>query len=1243
MATLLLPAAGAPVISEFMASNSATLSDEDGDFPDWIEIFNPDAQAVDLAGWHLTDDAAQPQKWTFPSVSIPSGGYLVVFASDKNRAASGQPLHTNFKLKSGGEHLALVYPDGVTVATGFSPYPAQQTDVSFGIPQGTEVVQTAVDTGAALRFLVPTGAVPGWQSNGFDDAVWSTGTTGIGYERGSGYDPYLSTDIESAIYGNNRTAYLRIAFHLADPSQVTGLRFLAKFDDGFAAYLNGGFIGSSNAPASLSWNSGSNSSVEADLANYQSWDASALIPNLIAGNNTLAIQLLNQSTTSSDLLMLPKLEITTAVESAGGQYDYFTAPTPGEPNNTPPGEPSGPVTLSEPSGVKTGPVSVTMSTPAAGAEIRFTLDGSVPTESSSLYTMPLALADPARLRAKAFESGKLGGPTAVADYAFLDASLLGYLADVPVIVMDNFGAGAYPNKGRSNDGHDVQQVPRQANVVSIFGTAQNSQPFSQAAALQARSGCRVRGSSSSTFPRKPLSVEFWDEADDDLSLSPLGMPAEADWVLNAPNPTYDRSLLHNPVTFGFAKMIGALAPESKVVVVFQNKDGGKVTSSDLAGVYVLMEKVERNRMGMDFKKMDDTGTSGGWMVNIDRMAAIPVGMPASTVQPNFHAAGPNGTLEIPDDEQNSGGSQSADDISEFYHSYLNFASPDGYGILQPQRARVQADVRAMDAAVWAGDFDDPVTGYAAHLDADSWARFYAVQNFAKNNDAIVLSTYLYKAKPTAKIRMGPVWDFDRAYTWNGSATSSPLAYSNYDWYEGLFQDINFKQLHQDAWQTARATSASDGALMALVDSAAAGLRPDQISASGISHSTWQSRVNAMKSWIVDRANYLDSQYEPMPSVTPETELFSGSIQVGMAASNGGTVYFTTDGTDPRAPGGAVAASAGVYTAPFTVAARTRVIARTKDGARWSAPVERNYYRQADVPQLVVSEIDYHPADPTPGEVAQGHDDADDFEYIEIMNTGSAAVDLTSLELAGGTSYGFSTSSVSTLAPGARVLVVRDLAAFEARYGSGLPVAGQYQGALNNAGDRIVLREFLLGITLQDFTYSDDAPWPLCADGGGYSLVLKRPETNPDHSLAASWRCSATVGGSPAGSDAVEAFAGNPTGDLDGDGVLALVEHFLGTSDTDSGAGNGRLSTGTATLPADGKTYPTFAVRYRVGADDVDVQALWSENLSSWSDLPADIVLFSHTQHGDGTATLVWRTTRPVGTGSQFFRLRVTQR
>lgn len=148
---LLMPAAGEVIISEFLASNETILADEDGAFSDWIEITNTGDAAINLEGWVLTDqegfDVLNPETvWVFPSRLIASGERMVVFASGKNRKPEGLgELHTNFKLTAGGEYLALVQADGVTITTEFAPeYPAQESDISFGM--GAEIAYVFFET-----------------------------------------------------------------------------------------------------------------------------------------------------------------------------------------------------------------------------------------------------------------------------------------------------------------------------------------------------------------------------------------------------------------------------------------------------------------------------------------------------------------------------------------------------------------------------------------------------------------------------------------------------------------------------------------------------------------------------------------------------------------------------------------------------------------------------------------------------------------------------------------------------------------------------------------------------------------------------------------------------------------------------------------------------------------------------------------------------------------------------------------
>src|SRR5688500_15573622 len=159
LAALLLSSsavAAEPIISEFMPDNARVLADEDGHFSDWIEIHNPGGTAINLGGYYLSDDPQLLTRWRFPSVSLPAGGYLVVFASGKNRTADPARLHTSFQLNAGGGFLALVRPDGATIVSSFPTYPAVDEDIAFGVAQ--RAISTEVLANSAPQILVPASA-----------------------------------------------------------------------------------------------------------------------------------------------------------------------------------------------------------------------------------------------------------------------------------------------------------------------------------------------------------------------------------------------------------------------------------------------------------------------------------------------------------------------------------------------------------------------------------------------------------------------------------------------------------------------------------------------------------------------------------------------------------------------------------------------------------------------------------------------------------------------------------------------------------------------------------------------------------------------------------------------------------------------------------------------------------------------------------------------------------------------------
>jgi hypothetical protein len=279
--------------------------------------------------------------------------------------------------------------------------------------------------------------------------------------------------------------------------------------------------------------------------------------------------------------------------------------------------------------------------------------------------------------------------------------------------------------------------------------------------------------------------------------------------------------------------------------------------------------------------------------------------------------------------------------------------------------------------------------------------------------------------------------------------------------------------------------------------------------------------------------------------------------------------------------------------------------------------------------LVVSEILYHP-------VGDGL-----AEYIELLNiSSSVTLDLTGIRFTEGVLFEFTGSAVTSLAPGARVLVVRDLAAAATMHGTHLPVAGVFAdgGALSNNGERLKLED-ANNDTIVEFTYDDVAPWPAAADDG-YSLVLVAPFTNPDPSLAAHWRASTRLGGSPGGSDSAPPPAA-PAADANQNGEPDLIDYALGND-----LGLDPLAPTLAWVPdsVGGRSGLRLSHPRSIGADAVNLSVDVSTDLHTWEVGTSHLELLERRPLGDGREWLVWRVLPPLRDAPRvFMRLQATLR
>ena len=168
------------LLNEFSSSNISRLTDEDGEYNDWIELFNNSAAEINLEGYHLSDDADFLKKWTFPAVPLRPYSYLLIFASDKNRTA-----------------LPLDY-------------------------------KTIIPRDAEWQYIVPVAEIgDSWKNRGFDASSWNTGKSGFGY----------GDNDDSTVLNNIISVFIRKEFTITNLQDIEELVLSIDYDDGFVAYI----------------------------------------------------------------------------------------------------------------------------------------------------------------------------------------------------------------------------------------------------------------------------------------------------------------------------------------------------------------------------------------------------------------------------------------------------------------------------------------------------------------------------------------------------------------------------------------------------------------------------------------------------------------------------------------------------------------------------------------------------------------------------------------------------------------------------------------------------------------------------------------------------------------------------------------------------------------------------------------------------------------------------------------------
>ena len=596
---------------------------------------------------------------------------------------------------------------------------------------------------------------------------------------------------------------------------------------------------------------------------------------------------------------------------------YFAVPTPGDPNAMTGASAAPAVTFSQAGGTFVTPFSLQLSAPASAA-IYYTINGTVPTQNSLLYQSGISISGSTQIRARTFVPGLMPGAIQSETFLQLDAGLAATNSNLPAIIIYNFASGA------------VQQATDQVANITIYEPQNGVTSLTNAPTLVSRAGVHLHGSSTLSSPKQSYAVNFWDELNNNLDMTPLGFPAESDFILYGPD-MYEPVLMHNPLMYQLSNDVGRYASRTRFVEVYLNTGGGPVTPANYNGIYVLEEKIKWGPDRVNIPKLhsvdalhpEDNSTpnvTGGYIAKVDRLDAGETG---------FTADNQVSAYDYPNEE----------DIKTPQRG--------------PQQQYLQSFMTNFSAAVNSTNYRDPVLGYRPFIDMPSWIDYHILNVVAFNVDTLALSAYYYKGRNDV-LHYGPIWDFDRSqgskdnfdYNPNVWGQSSTDMFRKY-WWARIFSDIDFWQAWIDRYEDLRETTFSTNHIYATIDSFVAQVKQEQprevarwpsltaprsgtLTIFGYTHTfpgTYDGEVSFLKQWYADRLHFLDGNFLAKPVFSDVNGAILPGTTLAMTAAAGATIYYTMDNSDPRLPGGGIATNALIYSAALPLTTNITINAR----------------------------------------------------------------------------------------------------------------------------------------------------------------------------------------------------------------------------------------------------------------------------------------------------------------------------
>jgi hypothetical protein len=1293
------PAAGNPVITEFMADNQTTLADADGAYSDWLEIHNPTPAPLSLAGWKLTDNAGLPAKWSFPEIILEPGEFRVFFASEKHLL---WPDHTNFKLAAGGEYLALVRPDG-TVEQQFSPaYPAQAADESYGL----RFTGTTLDPAQSAAFYSHPLATPGWP-NGACSLLGKVADTRFSRHRGIYFAPFALTistatpgatiryttdgSTPTAIHGGiaagpipiTATTSLRAAAFLAgwEPTDVDTQTYL--FPDDIILQQPDG-----SPPAG--WPAVSGTAQVLDFG---------MDPEIVKHPDP---DLGGPATVIKALLALPSVIITTDLANllnlngSQGIYanpyqrgpawerpasiEWINPPTAQEPNGTSEFQVNAGVRLR--GGYSRSPTNpkhafslffrreygdATLAYPLFGRHGARTFDR-IDLRTSQNYSW--SFQGDARntfLREEACRLAQLemGQPGSRVRYVHLYLNG-GYWG---LFNLDERTEAAFSASylGGAKEDYDVVKSEQEAGYrtgatdgsMAAWQDLWNQSRAHQADPTAARyfkmMGRAADGVTPTTDPVlldvdnliDYLMLTFCTGNLDGCMSSFHGNDRANNWLgsrqaVNNPGAGF-RFFVHDfeHVFFSYYEdRTGPWTPTNQADFAYSNPYYLHRDLIDNPEYRIRWaDRIQRHLF------QDGALTPTRWQSRINQLAA--------TVEPAIVAESARwGDAKTSAPFTKSHWLAARDRLLGYVASrhpfvldhlradglYPAVAAPliDPFGGYQNSGVLVTIGRPADATLYYMPDGSDPrAVGGAVRPGAQAFATTTTTEVLIPWSAA----GWRYGAAGTD---LGTAW---RALGFNDSdwpTGTAELGYGDGDEATAIPQPGSG---HATTYFRKSFTASHPGTLTSLT------LEVEYDDAYTVYLNGTRVAGNLPVEAACGHFSGTDVEDQVATIAIPASLLVAGTnvvaveIHQSSAASSDLSMNLSLTATRANASTPLVLSGSGERV--------VRARAFAAGTATWSALSEAVFHLDtvaATPHNLAISEIMYHPADASPAEIAAGFSNPDDFEFLEILNPGGASVDLRGLYIFDALQFDFDNSVLgSTLAPGARLLVVANRSAFEFRYGSGLPVAGSYSGNLANSGETVTLQAADDSIVRQ-VSYADSGGWPATADGAGDSLVPLNPAEIADDSNPAGWRASLAAAGNPGASDAVLLPAWlvahgqtDPAADPDHDGWSNLLEYALGGSpERNDGTPGLRLNLADFSVGGATAAYPVLTHLERGGADSVEVVVESAAGLAAaWV---ADGVPLSRTRNPDGTVTVVHRAANPAaGATRKFWRLRVRVR